>query len=210
MLLRPLVRADTSFLQHLLTVSITGVKRERNGACSPDEITKKLRHESFSDMACCDREYLSPNYLPDRTLRIPGSVITTQVQSPTPDDPVLCLGPLPQAPPPSPPSPQYNFRTTPKHAYRSFRPATPRRSPTPSDGGSPGDTPAWARPLHLVEDDFSVYKNVHGEKAQEAPLCLYCFRRHGEFRKLIDERCEGCGGREVLEGHYWEAPFWAQ
>jgi hypothetical protein len=157
-------------------------------------------------MTCRDREYFSPSHPPDQKLIGGGSVVTTQIGSASLDDPVLQLGPLPEDPSP-PPSPQYGFRSTPKHAYKPFHPATPCRSPTPSDDGSPGGTPTWARPLHLVEDDISIYKNVHGSKSQEHPLCLYCFRQHGEFHRVVNHRCEVCEQGEVLEGHYWEMPF---
>jgi hypothetical protein len=81
-----------------------GGKRERSGACSPDFITKKLRQERFPDMACRDREYFSPSYTPDQRVIDDGSVVVTQIESATSDDPVLRLGPLSEAPSP-PPSP---------------------------------------------------------------------------------------------------------
>lgn len=141
-------------------------------------------------------------------------VLTTHVGNATSSDPILkdpiLLDSLPEAPN-SPPSPLYEFRSTPKHAYTPFRPSTPRRSPTPSDAGSPCATPAWARPLHLIDDEVSIFKNSHGDRAREHPLCLHCFRLHGEFRKMVKRRCRVCGQNDVLEGHYWEAdpePYW--
>ncbi|KAF2438165.1 hypothetical protein P171DRAFT_437226 [Karstenula rhodostoma CBS 690.94] len=188
-------------------INFSGGKRERSGAYSPEFLSKKLRQESFPDMTCRDPEYYSPNHTPDDMTSGDGSVVTTRVQSATLDDPVFRLEPLSEAPS-TPPSPPYGFRSTPKHAYKTFRPATPHRSPTPSESGSPGGTPPWARPLHLVEDDISIYKNVHGDKPHKSPLCLYCFRQHGEFHRVINHRCEMCGQNEVLEGHYWEASCW--
>ncbi|KAL5394975.1 hypothetical protein PMIN06_003280 [Paraphaeosphaeria minitans] len=188
-------------------ISFPSAKRERSGAYSPDFLTKKLCQGSFPDMTCRDREYYSPNHTPDMVIG-GGPVVTTQVESATSDDPVFRLQSLPEAPS-TPPSPPYGFRSTPKHAYKPFRPATPRRSLTPSESGSPGGTPTWARPLHLVEDEFSVYKNVHGNKSHEHPLCLYCFRQHGDFHRIVNNHCEACGQGEVLEGHYWEAAFWS-
>ncbi|KAF1969314.1 hypothetical protein BU23DRAFT_571687 [Bimuria novae-zelandiae CBS 107.79] len=179
-------------------------KRERSGAYSSDLLTKRLRQASFSDMASRDREYCSPN-TPPGMVKGGGPIVTTRISSATSSDPVLRSETLPEIPS-SPPSPLYEFRSTPKQAYKPVPPATPHRSPTPSDAGSAG-TPPWARPLHLVEEDVSIYKNVHGDKAKEHPLCLYCFRQQGEFCRMIKHHCEACGGDEVLEGHYWEAPF---
>lgn len=141
-------------------------------------------------------------------------VLTTHVSNATSSDPILehpiLLDPLPEALD-CPPSPLYEFRTTPKHAYTPFRPSTPRRSPTPSDADSPSAAPAWAQPFHLVEDEVSIFKNAHGDRAQENPLCLHCFRQHGEFRMMVERHCTVCGRNEILEGHYWEAqpePYW--
>lgn len=159
-------------------------------------------------MTCRNREYRSPNFISNRIVKGGGSTITTRVQSATVDDPVFDPAPSPQAP--CPPSPLYGFRTTPQHAYKSFRPATPSRSPTPPNGRSPSGTPTWAQPFQLVEDEVSIYKNVHGDKPQQSPLCLYCFRQHGEFHRMVKHRCGVCGQSEALEGHYWEEPFWAQ
>lgn len=151
-------------------------------------------------MTCRNREYYFPSSETD-----PDPVTIDGVRSAAMSDPILRLDPLPDVPP-SPSSPLYDIRATPKHAYKFFAPVTPCRSPIPSEEQRPVETPTWARPLHLVEgDDFSIYKNVHGDKAREHPLCLYCFRRHGEFRKMIRHHCEVCDQTEVLEGYYREA-----
>lgn len=189
---------------------------------------KRPRHDIFADMPSRNRVSFCPSpptpcsatkaagiFLPfpfatssrDNTHLPTSPVKTTHIASPTPTDPVLAshLSPLAG----EPPSPLNEFRSTPKHAYTSFRPSTPRRSRTPSDAASPAATPAWARPLLLVDDEVSILKNAHGNRAEEHPLCLQCFRLHGEFRGMQGKRCEGCGGKDRLEGHYWERPFWA-
>lgn len=156
-------------------------------------------------MVCQDREY-SVIHTTDNAKLDGDSIMTSYGQIPTSDDAVFRLKRLSEDPT-TPPSPAYGIRSTPKHAYKPFRPATPRRSPTPSDSGSPGSTPTWARPLQLVKDEISVYKNLHGDKSHEHPLCLYCFRQHGDFHRIVGHHCEVCGRIEVLKGHYWEAPF---
>ncbi|KAJ4299048.1 hypothetical protein N0V90_004292 [Kalmusia sp. IMI 367209] len=180
-------------------------KRERSGADSPELLTKKIRNDSLFDKPYQDRQYCTPSTPPCQTGRCGGTVATTHVRSPSLLG--LCLDSSAEMPP-SPPS---GLRVTPKHANKPPQPATPRRSPTSEhDNGSPGGTPAWMRPLHLVDDDVSIYKNVHGEKSQDRPLCLFCFRQHGNFHRILQHGCEVCGQEEVLEGHYWEAPFWAR
>lgn len=91
---------------------------------------------------------------------------------------------------------------------RSLRfPATPRRSFSPMDGSaSPATTPAWMKPFHLVDEDKSIYLNVHGEDWKDHALCLHCFRRHGNFHRMLPYGCEVCRQDEILKGHYWELP----
>jgi hypothetical protein len=72
------------------------------------------------------------------------------------------------------------------------------RSPTPELD----DTPIYARTLHLVETDVSVYKKIHGDEWRDNSLCLYCFRQHGDFSKLTLRGYEVCGRNEALESHY--------
>lgn len=102
----------------------------------------------------------------------------------------------------------------------SSRPSTalPQGSPIPStpvrqvsiasdsDMSPTGQTPNWARPLHLIHDDRTISMNVHGEDWKDHPLCLYCFRQHGQFNAVLRDGCEVCGRDVVLEGHYWETP----
>ncbi|KAK3214934.1 hypothetical protein GRF29_19g1723877 [Pseudopithomyces chartarum] len=160
-------------------------KRSRSEAQSPDSTMKRLRQNSYADMASRDRKYSIPT-TPRRDSA--AMVLTTHVGNATSSDPILedpiLLDSLPEAPN-SPPSPLYEFRSTPKHAYTPFRPSTPRRSPTPSDAGSPCATPAWARPLHLIDDEVSIFKNSHGDRAREHPLCLHCFRLHVMARTTL-------------------------
>ncbi|KAI8931632.1 hypothetical protein NX059_011283 [Plenodomus lindquistii] len=95
----------------------------------------------------------------------------------------------------------------------SFRPeATPttpvrpamRRSSMPhkSPSRSP-ETPSWARSLHLIDTDVSIYKG-QSDPWRENLLCLNCFSRHGKFSKMLIHGYETCGGDQVLDSHYWE------
>jgi hypothetical protein len=96
----------------------------------------------------------------------------------------------------------------------SFRPqvATPVR---PSTSESPkierdespvsADSPVYARSLHLVDADVSIFKKTHGDEWKENPLCLYCFRQHGNFNRFNEHGYEVCGCNEALESHYWES-----
>ncbi|KAF2679810.1 hypothetical protein K458DRAFT_393651 [Lentithecium fluviatile CBS 122367] len=86
-------------------------------------------------------------------------------------------------------------------------PSTPCRSYSSIDGSaSPSTTPAWMKPFHLVDEDKSIYMNVHGEDWRDHQLCLQCFRRHGNFHRMMPYGCEVCGQDEILKGHYWELP----
>ncbi|ORY17443.1 hypothetical protein BCR34DRAFT_596917 [Clohesyomyces aquaticus] len=90
----------------------------------------------------------------------------------------------------------------------STRPVTPQQS-TPDRGYfSPVQTPAWLRPLHLVDDekDRSIYMSRHGDESKDHPLCLYCFRRYGAFHRIVRDGCELCGREDILESHYFENP----
>ncbi|KAL5117343.1 hypothetical protein ACEQ8H_004788 [Pleosporales sp. CAS-2024a] len=75
------------------------------------------------------------------------------------------------------------------------------KEPTPE----PDETPVYARTLHLIDTDVSIYKKVHGDEWRENSLCLYCFRRYGHFSKLTPHGYELCGRDEALESHYWES-----
>ncbi|KZM21377.1 hypothetical protein ST47_g7486 [Ascochyta rabiei] len=79
------------------------------------------------------------------------------------------------------------------------------RSPSPT---AP-ETPAWMRPMHLVDTGGkSIYLNVHDDGPIRHALCLYCFRTHGSFRKVHKYGYETCGRTEVLDSHYWESDTW--
>jgi hypothetical protein len=100
-----------------------------------------------------------------------------------------------------------SFRLLDNNLQTLQSPCTPRRSFSPMDGSiSPATTPAWMKPFHLVDDDKSIYMNIHGEDWKYHPLCLDCFRRHGNFHRILVRGCEVCGQDEILKGHYWELP----
>ncbi|KAH7381232.1 hypothetical protein DE146DRAFT_728896 [Phaeosphaeria sp. MPI-PUGE-AT-0046c] len=67
------------------------------------------------------------------------------------------------------------------------------------------ETPIYARSLHLVDTEVSIYHKVHGDEWKQNSLCLYCFRRHGGFCKLKAHGYELCGYDEPLESLYWES-----
>jgi hypothetical protein len=79
--------------------------------------------------------------------------------------------------------------------------STVEREPSPETA----ETPIYARSLHLIDSDISIYKQDHGERWRENALCLHCFRRHGGFNKLREHGYEVCGREEALESHYWES-----
>ena len=107
--------------------------------------------------------------------------------------------------------------TTP--TFSSFRPL-PNQTPPPEtpvrgsteqlyDGSmaSPAtQTPAWMKPFHLVNDEKCIYMSRHGEDWKNHALCLYCFRQHGNFHRILGEGCEVCGREDALESHYWDVP----
>lgn len=89
---------------------------------------------------------------------------------------------------------------------------TPDRPETP-------ETPIWARSFHLVDtsfsisaddrgiegpEDISIYKSIHGDTWAENPLCEYCFRQRGLFKRVLEYGCESCGREECLRDYYWE------
>jgi hypothetical protein len=68
------------------------------------------------------------------------------------------------------------------------------------------DTPAWMRPMHLIDlGDKSIYMNTHDDGPIRHALCLYCFRTRGSFQKVHRYGYETCGRTEVLDSHYWES-----
>lgn len=76
--------------------------------------------------------------------------------------------------------------------------------PTSRRTSAVDETPSFARSFHLVDTDVSIYKKMHGDEWRDSPLCLYCFRKHGNFNKLEEYGYEACGRDEALESHYWE------
>ncbi|KAF2624541.1 hypothetical protein BU25DRAFT_493528 [Macroventuria anomochaeta] len=93
-------------------------------------------------------------------------------------------------------------------------PQRPARSFTsPVEPASPAvpDTPAWMRPMHLIDTGGkSIYMNAHDDGPIRHALCLYCFRTHGDFRKVHRHGYESCGRTEVLDSHYWESDTWPE
>jgi hypothetical protein len=69
----------------------------------------------------------------------------------------------------------------------------------------PAETPIYARSLHLIDTDVSIYQKTHGDEWRENSLCLHCFRQHGDFRRLGKHGYEVCGDDEALKSHYWES-----
>lgn len=67
------------------------------------------------------------------------------------------------------------------------------------------ETPTFARAMHLIDADISIYKYDHGEEWKEKSLCQYCFRQHGSFNRILTHGYEVCGREEMLKNHYWEA-----
>ncbi|KAF2849584.1 hypothetical protein T440DRAFT_130423 [Plenodomus tracheiphilus IPT5] len=80
----------------------------------------------------------------------------------------------------------------------SRRASMAEKSPCPSP-----ETPSWARSLHLIDTDVSIYKG-QANPWRDNSLCLYCFSRHGKFSKVLPLGYEVCGSDAVLESHYWE------
>ena len=74
----------------------------------------------------------------------------------------------------------------------------------PVEEMTPPDTPIFARVLHLVDTDISIYKKEHGDDENDHPLCLHCFRLHGSFNRLLEHGYETCGKEDPLESHYWD------
>lgn len=85
------------------------------------------------------------------------------------------------------------------------------RSPAQLAGPVVPDTPAWMRPMHLVDTGGkSIYTNIHDDGPIRHALCLWCFRAQGSFCKVHKYGYESCGRREVLDSHYWEDDNWPE
>lgn len=84
-------------------------------------------------------------------------------------------------------------------------------SPTDTRSSELPDSPAWMRPLHLVDTGGrSIYKNIHDDGPIRHALCMMCYRTRGEFRKVHRRGYESCGGVEVLDSHFWEDDVWPE
>lgn len=111
-----------------------------------------------------------------------------------------------------------SFRPIDPDAQDQPGPVTPqsrlkRGFTSPVDIGSPEapDTPAWMRPLHLIDvGNKSIYKNIHDDGPIRHALCLSCYRTRGKFCKVRRHGYESCGGVEVLDSHYWEDETWPE
>ncbi|KAL6709821.1 hypothetical protein ACN47E_000606 [Coniothyrium glycines] len=84
--------------------------------------------------------------------------------------------------------------------------STSRRSSVPANSPLSWalETPPFARPLHLVDTDISIFKTTHGEQWRDHALCLHCFRRQGRFSRVLTYGYEFCGREEALDSCYWE------
>lgn len=152
-------------------------------------------------MTCRDRDYClfeTPEY-PKMVYN--GSIVSKHTRSPNRSDSTLYRDERPE----SIPSPSSGLQTTPIHAYKVPLPGKPCLATTPDDrNDSPSSTPPWMQSLHLVDNDVSYYKTIHGNESQEHPLCLWCFRQQGNFHKILSHGCEVCARGEALEGHFWD------
>lgn len=95
---------------------------------------------------------------------------------------------------------QPRLGTPPERLARAFT--------SPAEPTSPGipDTPAWMRPMHLIDTGGkSIYMNAHDDGPIRHALCLYCFRNRGSFEKVHKHGYETCGRTEVLDSHYWDS-----
>lgn len=102
-----------------------------------------------------------------------------------------------------------SFRQTASMSQGHLPPSTPTRndsnSSRNSSAGSPTmPTPTWVKPFHLVDEEKSIYMKKHGDDWRDNPLCLYCFRQHQSFNRILQYGCEVCGREDALESHYWE------
>lgn len=97
-----------------------------------------------------------------------------------------------------------SFRPDSKPAITPVRGTARRFSVPPNSPSISPETPSWARSLHLVDTDVSIYKGPT-DAQRENLLCLYCFSRHGNFSKMLPHGYETCGRAIVLDSHYWES-----
>ena len=96
-------------------------------------------------------------------------------------------------------------RGIPRAPNTPTRPATRRSSMAVRDESpEAAETPSWDRSFHLVDTEVTIYKKIHGDQWEDYPLCLHCFRQHGNFNKIEEHGYEVCGREEALESHYWQ------
>ncbi|KAF3039672.1 hypothetical protein E8E11_006265 [Didymella keratinophila] len=140
-----------------------------------------LRHETFTERAPTPRMSIDP----------PMSDILPELSSFRPTD--------------------ADSQGQPSTVYSSNTVARGFSSPAQLAGPAAPDTPAWMRPMHLVDTGGkSIYTNVHDDGPIRHALCLWCFRTQGSFRKVHKYGYESCGRREVLDSHYWEDDKWSE
>jgi hypothetical protein len=192
-----------------MLTNVTAVKRSYNGSSSPEMFSKKMRTQTLS---ATGRRTMTPSEARSPWRYSIGGASRTLINNSTFTE---------RAPAPSLVMGAVGTSTLPE--LSSFRPEavgpqgvpvipiTPARSTTrrPSaierdESPEPAETPIYARSLHLVDTEVSIYKKIHGDESSEYPLCLYCFRQHGAFNRINAHGYEVCGSDEALDSHYWE------
>jgi hypothetical protein len=53
-------------------------------------------------------------------------------------------------------------------------------------------------------NNISIYKHAHGDEWKRNLLCEPCFRRRGQFQRILTHGYEACGLDEALNSHFWE------
>jgi hypothetical protein len=204
------VRPLSSIPNHVLT-QILADKRLRDRSATPEMIPKRMRTMTLPAISgrpiaqSMTRSTSWRNTIGgDNTYLVRGSSFSERGPSV-----VQPLSPINTSPPPEVSSFRPHAAGPQGIAHRPTTPirATPRRSSTAERDQiqEQADTPVYARSLHLVDTDVSVYKKDHGDEWREHSLCLYCFRRYSGFNKLRKHGYEVCGRDEALESHYWES-----
>jgi hypothetical protein len=208
----PRRRSCTSVSLHaeaLLTKPVD--KRTRSGSATPEVSPKKMRTMTLPVISGPSMIQLAPYSTPwrrsiggDNRDLVRDSGFTERRPAPVEHISSLPTSVLPELssfrPQAVGPQGVRPIPTTPiRSVTRKF--STVEREPSPETV----ETPIYARSLHLIDSDISIYKQDHGEQWRESALCLHCFRRHGGFNKLREHGYEVCGRDEALESHYWES-----
>jgi hypothetical protein len=185
-------------------------KRSRSPEAMPRMITKKMRTMTLPDTWCPTASgnntsmFQNTEFI-ERAALAPFCSYNPQDQLPELSSfrPVTTTSPGAIESPPRP--------KTPTWASAQGRSAT--SSPEPRE------TPSFARPLHLTDssiivaknaqgdewvNNISIYKYVHGDEWRRNSLCQPCFRRHGQFQRILTHGYEACGLYEALDSHFWE------